>query len=477
MRRLLKMIESRRKGSVLVIVIGVLALVSVLAIVYVSIGRGDTRTRAGVVKQNSLERPPAFMRDYIAGIIADDATSTYWDQVKGLGDVTPSLTREASDSPYVLPQVISIWDGRANDRYSPIFRFNPVGDFAIQYGDDNFSENNILAIAPPRDPDPAREFRFGPSDPWLAPVLPTRLNYNHDLPANPYAIDEPYLTDDARDWLSISNIAPDGLFVNLWNLRGNFEAATGFNAGGMSYRLSLIDDLSAAPGSGDNFGRLNSGTDETDFDDETGQPVRVNTPEQVNRPFYWTMRQRNAFRSAAVTVNDAPFGSAAFKNYSFADADGDGFLDSRWFQMTDSGLGTLNARKLFETDDGLRWFFAARIVDLSALVNLNTAGDEKVGGTRETKIGSPADIDLLSLLSGVHFFERFAPADANGNQPNPDVFPGWYNGAPNRLTSFGGPVEDQPDYYGPQTAGGLTTDLTNDIDGGADRLRSWSVAR
>lgn len=464
MRRLMQMVQQRRKGSVLVIVIGVLALVSVLAIVYVSIGRGDTRTRAGVSKQNTLEKPPVFVRDYIAGVVADDVASFYWNQAKVLGaNTTPSWTRESSDYGYVSPEVISISTRPATDPLRGAFTFNPIGSLP--------HDPAFLALTETQLPLPSRStdlgaanptrIRFGPSDPWLAATFPTSLNFDHTIPAGGFDELEPYPTDTDRDWLSITNIAPDGLFVNLYALRGNFNAQPGFTAGALSERLSLIDD------GFDGFGDLNQNHTDTDF------ALDVSGNDERNRPFYWTMRQRNAFRSAAVSSNDALVSSPNFKLYQWADADGDGFLDSRWFELTDSSQGPQNFRRLFTTDDGYRWFVAARIIDANSMVNVNTAGDQRTAAARDAKLGVPSDVDLFTLLSGVHGFERFTTADVNGEQTDA---PGGYDGLPERLTVVSGNVEDLPDYYAPQVPNGTTENVQAEIDGGADRVRSYSVA-
>ncbi len=75
----------------------------------------------------------------------------------------------------------------------------------------------------------------------------------------------------------------------------------------------------------------------------------------------------------------------------WADTDGDTFPDARWQQL--DALGDLF---------GQRWFVAARIIDNSALVNVNTAidiGIDPISGAMDPGNGmTPADVDFRRLL-------------------------------------------------------------------------------
>ena len=101
------------------------------------------------------------------------------------------------------------------------------------------------AMGPPsrENPDPAftgvPPARMQPSDPWLASNEPTWLGFKpggNDFGAAPY---DRYAIEPAgakKDWLHISNVAPDGKYVNLYNLApvvggrriGNLNAMPGF---------------------------------------------------------------------------------------------------------------------------------------------------------------------------------------------------------------------------------------------------------
>jgi len=70
------------------------------------------------------------------------------------------------------------------------------------------------------------------------------------------------------------------------------------------------------------------------------------------------------------------------------DTDGDTFPDARWQQLDSLG-------NLF----GLRWFVASRIIDASSLVNVNVATDAGATNDQTAANGlTPADVDLFRLL-------------------------------------------------------------------------------
>ena len=59
-----------------------------------------------------------------------------------------------------------------------------------------------------------------------------------------------------------------------------------------------------------------------------------------NKPMHWTMYQRRLFRPTNDPAFDSslPMGDPSTEDYwayQYADADGDGILDSRWFELVD----------------------------------------------------------------------------------------------------------------------------------------------
>ena len=131
---------------------------------------------------------------------------------------------------------------------------------------------------------------------------------------------------------------------------------------------------------------------------------------------HWTMFQRRLFRP----VNDPAFDGTSMDDpstedywrYQYADADGDGILDSRWFEMVDSTTPSQPVALLGESD--MRFFVAARAIDLSSLVNVATATDFLTPSTTGYRVGSgPEDINLFKLLN----FSEHVRVNALPNDP------------------------------------------------------------
>lgn len=350
-----------RRGSFLVMVVGTLALLSVFAILYVSIGNQDLRAKAASVHRENLDSVPEQFRDYLANdIIAKDATSIWIDRIAlaaGAQGIRPR--REATDYPSID------WSRRSDVPVDPALPgfdaaqvFTPVGDYipALTLTD----QRGCL-----------------PTDPWLASTEPTYLSYL--IPGSPNATDpdEHYLR--RKDWANISNVAPDGRFVNLNNLRGNFRASHAL----MTQNLRVWDASGAV-------------SNTTFF-------PGVNLDADI--PAHFSSYQLHSFRPVVDSAGLSP-ASPYFPSYQWCDTDGDGMYDARWFEMAQyqdrsfTGAGAL-FESLIESNDSVRWFFATRIVDLSGLVNVNTSGDFRAAATIAAPAGAggTAEIDLRRLLT------------------------------------------------------------------------------
>lgn len=400
-----------RRGTFLVLVVGTLALLSVIAIVYVTIGTQDTRVQAAAVRKEKIEDVPQRVGDYLANIIGQDRLATFYDDSTILGgDGLPVMMRQISDYPATDPQVRSDISNSGIDFRHASWRFDPAGriDTTYWFG----PASNARAAVPP-------------SDPWLSSSEPTWIGVD---PANPDRLANPTdvtrLYRDMRDWAHISNFAPNGRFINLFNLRGNINAQPGTNPGQMSFGLTLYTSTGEA-------------TNQTLF----------GVVADPNVPYAWDTNQRGAARPAAVV----PYGPAAnlstenpgspnFKLYQWADADGDGILDVRWMELVDDRNGILN----YLGDTGrYRYFVAARAVDLSARVNVNVAADFLSAVRIDAPAGiTPADIDLRRLLALTDSFDFNAPTS------NPDRLGGGYD-------NFRNPSDPLlAGNYGPIGAGG-----------------------
>jgi hypothetical protein len=400
---------SRRRGSALIIVIGTLALIAVFAAIYISIGQVDRRTAATVRIRKDQADFSAFYADHIAQIIADDRLDAVLQDIDANTNQRQRFVaprRETTDAPY------TDWSLRSEAPSNEPYRlFTPKGGNLFRWtGNDGFDPRVT-------------------SDPWLASTRPTYLGSMLGFTPRAFSGVDFYRTyQDNRDWLQISNLAPDGRFVNLFNLRNNFNAEPGWgttNVGGqrpsrrMSEGLSLFKPLRGT----ENSPQIDSPIQA--FDPvQTRQiwlPGTVVTPipqaalssdDIRNTPAVWTMYQRFSLiplDQPFVTYNRngdlSTWADQDFPAYQYADADGDGLADSRWFELTaartrHTGNGPrTDIEKLYDAGD-YRIFAAARVIDLSSLVNINTATDALTPPTEKNPLGlTPAEVDLRRLLT------------------------------------------------------------------------------
>ncbi len=416
-----------RTGSALLIVIGTLALISVFAVVYLSIGRTDRRTANAIKSLKNEKDTSTNFADYFGSVIGQDRLDAFV-QYDGTGNAFGR--REVTDAPY------TDWT-RRSELGGPVtdigLLFTPTGGPFVM---GSLNANSDFRVA---------------SDPWLASTTPVYLgqqgNLNADRPFSKYA---PFVLAfpnaknflDNRDWLQISNFAPDGRFVNLFNLRSNTargfsnssvngdefgsffaEPGVGYSVGTdgreirrMSNYLSLwrLDDPNVASSMIKTF-------DPTSFGNAVwvpGQNTPVSLPgvtDVFNTPAVWTMYQRFMYmpiNQAFITINRndqvSTWADPDYPEYQYADANGDGMADSRWFELTaarDTNEGGNNTDprddvEVLYNNDTYRYFIAARAVDLSSMVNVNTATDLLVAPTTEFPLGlTPADVDLRRLLT------------------------------------------------------------------------------
>ncbi|MFO0832821.1 MAG: hypothetical protein U0637_13395 [Phycisphaerales bacterium] len=401
--------DPRRRGSFLVLVVGTLALLAVITIVYVALGNQDHRTRAAAEKREQLDEVPQKMADYIAGVIANDAVAITNERNPDADPVDPRDQlleyREATDAPGVRFSALSE-PGLTLTPAPPAgtilyyrAKFNPEGTVPTDYTPPAGSPLDPALVGPESQLD--RWYNnIEASDPWLASSEPVFLNLTAPLNFDPARM---YLFQ--RDWFSISNLAPDGAFVNTANLRPEYG---GFAASPETLR-----------------GTTNTSAKKTLYDASGNALTTTPWGDNVasiaaqNRPFYWTMYQENAYRPAYIGANESTWGGPHawsdpnFRLYQWVDTDGDGMLDSRIFEMrrAERGANGVVYKDVLPLSGKYRWFFGTRVVDLSGRVNVNTAGDlasmpvapsQAVGNTGllyTWRVGTtPADIDLMRLL-------------------------------------------------------------------------------
>ncbi|MEZ6211565.1 MAG: hypothetical protein R3B46_10020 [Phycisphaerales bacterium] len=329
-----------RRGSVIILVVGVLAVVAISAVTYVNIVSLDRRSAAAVQRRINYQQQADAVMNHIRSLIGADLfgekiTSNATPQIVNGARVWPRPFEDGdtTDMAYTIrdPNVAPFYDPNGPPA-------NPLG---------------ILTLDTMNNSDDAVGAR---QDPWLASSEPLwlpnntadtwpqitnlRSGYRYIPPAgNPGAL---------GDW-----VYDDGKYVDLaqWfiqdqNNRGNPAAdLTSFN-----------DPITSAP----NDFRL--GLDQQIYDlqiDEIEQPFGV-----------FNSRDQRAW----------------------VDTDGDLRPDARWQQL-----------EVLGNNGGLIWITAARIIDASALANYNSSIEFSYalpgGIVPMTSDGrTPADIDLWSLL-------------------------------------------------------------------------------
>ncbi len=408
-----------RRGSALLIVIGTLALISVFAAIYVSIGRTDRRAATSIRTQKDLVDTSNSFGEYLSGVVGNDRLDAY---VQLDGNTPPQAfgRRELTDAPYT--------DWTKRSAVPPGFEyqlFTPEGGPSSLNGINLLDDNSVA------------------SDSWLASTTPVYLGnpgtQGADRPFSQYEGYDPLYPNaknflDHRDWLQISNFAPDGRFVNLFNLRPNEALVPG-----------TIGSFFAEPGLGtvtDADGRdvrrmsehLSLWVKENPDDPESmimthvpepangnsiwvpGQksPLAIGLTDPGNIPAVWTMYQRFMYmpiNQPFITLNrngdESTWADPDFPAYQYADADGDKFADSRWFELSsardfgeDNNTSARDDVEVLYNNKNYRYFVAARAVDLSSMVNVNTATDLLVPPSSEFPMGlTPADIDLRRILT------------------------------------------------------------------------------
>jgi hypothetical protein len=371
-----------RRGSVLVLVLGALALISVVTLVYVTVGKGDIRTATTTLERSRTDTTVQSIADYLNGVISRSALATF---VDGVDNGQPIVIRKAWDFPFVDSYRRSVSPNSPPNAADLARQFNATGSYS----------DLVTGI----------DQRL-PYQPWLATTVPTDLVPGNLAPPLPF--------DLGRDLGMISNFAPDGRFVNLWNLAPYVNTGPGYQ------RVSRFDAAPVRLNSNGtpnvptfspafaemSYGLTLLGANGVSFPANGPQNLPANLgPADPNIPAHWTMWQYRAHRLAGKDPNYGP-SSPEYAPYQWADADGDGRLDSRWFELVNA-YDPANPISILPRDDRFRWFIAARAIDLGALVNINTATDlrqppRQVNGATQVQVTplglDPSDIDLYRLL-------------------------------------------------------------------------------
>jgi hypothetical protein len=363
-----------RRGSALILIIGTLALISVITVAYVLVGRSDRRTGAAVEHRSEVSDAADRVITYLArDVIGADVLAVHAEGEDSAGRII--FTREAWDYPSTLPQARSLSKNSSPALSGNQVRFSPAGDIRADY-------------------DPATGALFGGSDPFLASLEPTWLP--SDAGEGDDAPDPTTPYDRNVDWAHISNVAPDGRFVSLYNLA---PLVGGRRVPNFDVEPGTGSDSKGLPRLSQGLWLLEPGKPNTRVTGQNDLGVSLD----LNIPWLWDSRQRGAFRPAR-DVTYTP-GEPQHLLHQWADADGDGMVDSRWQALVDS-TDPDDVWEAISRTGRYRWFIAARVIDLSGLVNVNTAtGFEGAAGVNPDDPGAtyrlgnlPSDVDLLRLL-------------------------------------------------------------------------------
>lgn len=396
-----------RRGTVLILVIGALALISVITLIYATIGQADRRSAQVVSQKNNIAGVADEVAQYLGGVIADGTFAVHVDGVAPGAGGGPILVRNAADYPATDPYRLSV---------------APPGSASLR--DRAFNATGSYETAPAGADDPRR-----PATPFLAATAPGAMDY-FAPPATPTHA-------KFRDWLHITNIAPSGQYVNLWNLAPvvNGARVSGFDARSEMPSPSaqgVVNNSAMAPSivGGQVRSFMSHGLV---LLDDAGNPT-PNLPSGAlanpNRPADWSSLQRGAYRplTGPVFYPGFPAGNQPsheyYAPYQWVDTDGDGIADARWCELVDI-TDPNSPVSLLPQDSRYRWFIAARVVDLASMVNLNSATDyrsanfamsplpgmnpaQAAPGTQVTKVGMyPSDNDVRRILVNDDPFWRF----------------------------------------------------------------------
>lgn len=366
-------------------VIGVLALLAIIAIVYASMGQSDRRSSGAYVRSNQIEDISGQMGNYIAGIIGADVHQVVTDRYPRQGSnyqVRRFRAHWTYPSVEINDEVRSTITGNNGVMYDPVGGSRVVGNNASLEANTGYQ-------------------------PWLAPAEPTWIRFNES--DNWEDENRQYL--NFNDWLTISNVAPDGRFVNLANLRNNFGAEPG-EGNDTNGRPRLSEGLVLFEDNGDAYTPGSSQTVD-------GRPA------DYDIPWHWTALQQNAARpikNTAAGTGLARPGDSDYLLNQWADADGDGIADARWSQMIGPGGTTADfSIPGLAVQDNARYFVATRVVDMTGMANISTGTDLIDPPGPLTPANTPpefpfgrtgADIDILRALTLADIYQRYEDAQA-----------------------------------------------------------------
>lgn len=351
-----------RRGSVLLLALGVLAVLSISAVAYVTIVRLDRAGAVSITRRTSYQQQIDKVVQELQGVLVAD--------LFGNKVVTPSVPATAGSSgDRVWPTMFE--DGETWD--------SPTLDTETFTASLNTELRNI----PDNDRSKMRPGGIArPDDAWLASTEPEwdladlsntrRFRQITNLrSAYRWYDPEPGTVGEER-W-----VRGDGRFVDLaqWFIQSVANYA--------DPSINLVD-----------WTTVSSTTDRIGPEQGNALTATPATHEVYNR-------QMNGLEVSVNTGTQGPI--AASDERQWADTDGDLRPDARW-QVLDS-LGNVG---------GLNWVVATRIIDASAHININSAiqfgvysNTDSLGDGR-----TPADVDLVRIIEQSASSNFFNPQPA-----------------------------------------------------------------
>jgi hypothetical protein len=348
-----------RRGSVMLLALGVLAILSVSAVAYVTIVRLDRAATLGTARRSSFQSQPDAVVRHMQSLLTADL---FGNKIV-TPDLPPEETDNSSDSPPSFWPVMfedgETWDSPSIDVSTFTIAANPDPRTLV-----SSSPNDASILAFPGGV-------AAQDDAWLASIEPDwqpsiantswYRNITNLRSAYSWSPAEPRSSTDDR-W-----VRGDGRFIDLGDW---FDPPSGTYA---DPAINLLDYNNTDPDFGPREGNYFTATDPNDYE-----------------VFDLQINNLNPTPLGAVTPSD---------ERRWVDTDGDLRPDARW-QLLEQ-LGNVG---------GLNWVVAARIVDASALVNINTAVE--FGFTERAEGRTPADVDLYRLLRESQITSAFPVAPA-----------------------------------------------------------------
>jgi|GEM_PF-2087907 len=394
----------RRRGSVLIFALAILAVMALLGAAYVTRANLDRVAATASVQRSSLERQPDKVIERLQSLLAADLFGN-----KIVTDATPSTVPAAgvettgggaSGAVNIRPRMFE--DGETWD-------YPSVDDVDSQDGANaRYTFLRSESGDPDRPPLDSAKLRFVPAverfqtarpdDAWLAATEP--VDYDGAEPLGSYQ----GLWDS---WPQITNLRS----AYQWDPNADGQGRGAWVREDGRYADLARFFLTVEAG---DLERGDPGADLLDRGDDAPRPfydpasansvLAINGAQEFNGPILGIeqreiyglhMSQLAEWYDNPGLNRDEPQPYEPVDERFWADADGDGRPDARW-TVLDELAGA----------EGLIWVAAARIVDSSAAVNVNSSieglppsGSGLLPGDLIGDGATPADIDLYRLLA------------------------------------------------------------------------------